>query len=107
MYKNIDVAYLIYPRTAIVSMPNKFFESIVTETPIIADVNTEFGQIVKEKGFGFVVDSDFDMQSQLKDIFTKLVENNDVLNNFKFNMANVKNEYYWENNVEALLNIYR
>ena len=50
LYKNIDVAYLIYPRTAIVSMPNKFFESIVTETPIIADVNTEFGQIVKKKG---------------------------------------------------------
>lgn len=106
LYKKIDITYLIYPKTAIVSMPNKFFESVITETPIIADINTEFGKIVNDEKFGFVIDSNKEIQSQLEDIFRQLKQNENILKDYKDNMNKEKLKYYWENNVDTLLSIY-
>lgn len=106
LYKKIDITYLIYPKTAVVSMPNKFFESIITETPIIADVNTEFGKIANDERFGFMIDSNKEIQSQLEDIFRQLIKNESILKDFKANMNKEKYKYYWENNVKTLLSIY-
>jgi glycosyltransferase involved in cell wall biosynthesis len=106
MYKKIDITYAVYPETAIISMPNKFFESILTETPMIADINTEFGQIVNDKKFGFVVDSNKEVSSQLKGIFKAIIKNRDILENYKLNMRKEKDKYCWENNIETLLGIY-
>lgn len=106
LYKKVDIMYLVYPEAAVVSMPNKFFESIVTETPIIADTNTEFGKIANDKKFGFIVDSDKEIQVQLEHVFRQLVKNQSILKDFKYNMNREKYKYYWENNVETLLSIY-
>jgi len=106
LYKQIDITYAVYPKTAIVSMPNKFFESIITETPIIADVNTEFGKIVEDKKFGFVINSNQEVSTQLKDILRKIINDKNILNVIKSNMSKEKNKYCWENNIESLLSIY-
>jgi glycosyltransferase involved in cell wall biosynthesis len=102
----MEFTYAVYPKTAIVSMPNKFFESIITETPIIADVNTEFGKIVEDKKFGFVINSNQEVSTQLKDILRKIINDKNILNVIKSNMSKEKNKYCWENNIETLVSVY-
>lgn len=94
------------PKLPLYQCQISFFESIITETPIIADVNTEFGKIVYDKKFGFVINSNQEVSTQLKDILRKIINDKNILNVIKSNMSKEKNKYCWENNIESLLSIY-
>jgi glycosyltransferase involved in cell wall biosynthesis len=107
LYSKIDITYLIYPTIdSLVSLPNKFFESIITETPIIANEESEYGQIVKEEGLGWVIDFD-DLENGIRKILEEINKNPHVLNYYRNNMRKVKNKYYWESNEEKLCEIYK
>ncbi len=106
LYQQIDIMYSVYPKHNVVSMPNKFYESIITETPIIASSETEFGEKVGAEGFGFLVYPDSDTTGQLVQIMSNLIDNSEEIIRMKSNMAKKKSNYYWESNIPNLLNIY-
>lgn len=107
LYKKIDVTYLIYPtESSLVSLPNKFFESIITETPIIADENSEYGQIVKQYNLGWTIDSG-NLNRELKKVIEEINTKPEIVSFYKKNMKIVKEDYYWESNIEKLCEIYK
>ncbi|MEY8000378.1 glycosyltransferase [Clostridium sp. Mt-5] len=106
LYRNIDITYAFYPgSTAAISMPNKFFESIITETPIIANVATEFGFEVNKNDFGYGIDG-YNLEKQLEDIIGKLVNNPEEKKRIIGNMTKLKSNYFWETNEPKLSKIY-
>lgn len=107
LYSRIDITYLIYPLQATkISLPNKFFESIITETPIIAEAKAEYGQIVSSNGLGWIIDSN-NLERSLKQVFTDITFNDNNFEKFKNNMKSVKENYYWESNINKLCDIYK
>ncbi len=106
LYRNIDVTYAFYPgNTAAISMPNKFFESIITETPIIANAATEFGFEVKKNNFGYGIDGS-DLKGELEDIIGRFVENPHEKEKMIGSMRKMKDNYFWESNEPTLSRIY-
>jgi glycosyltransferase involved in cell wall biosynthesis len=106
LYQNIDVTYAFYPgKTSEISMPNKFYESIITETPIIANESTEFGEEVKNNGLGYSISGN-DLEYELKAIMEKLVNDKNELKSIIENMKSIKNGFLWEANEKVLRKIY-
>ncbi|WP_368489971.1 glycosyltransferase [Clostridium sp. BJN0013] len=106
LYKNIDVTYAFYPGdTATISMPNKFYESIITETPIIANKVTEFGHEVWKNNFGYGIEGK-NLKEEIEHIIEKLLKDPAEKNNIIENMRKAKNNYFWESNESKLNAIY-
>lgn len=107
LYKRIDITYLVYPvDDSIVSLPNKFFESIITRTPIISSIGSEFGEITENKKFGWCIDNN-NLASQLTSVLSSIQNENGIIDYFKENMIKNGNNYLWENNAEILKDIYK
>lgn len=106
LYRNIDITYAFYPGdTATISMPNKFYESIITETPVIANKVTEFGYEVCKNNFGYGIDSG-NLKDKLQNIIGRLIENPEEKKGIIDNMKRLKNNYFWEANEPKLGEIY-
>ena len=107
LYSKIDITYLVYPsKNSFISMPNKFFESIITKTPIIATSESEFGLIVKEHGFGWCVTAK-NSENELVNIFKGLSKDKKIMDKFKVNMKKHTYDYTWESNVDKLKQLYK
>ncbi|MBT2686425.1 glycosyltransferase [Bacillus sp. ISL-37] len=106
IYSHIDVTYLVYPsKDAKVSLPNKFFESIVTETPMIATRGSEFGEIIKADSLGWTINYE-NMSKDMSVIFQDLNDNPNTLANYRDLLRRKKANYYWENNIINILGIF-
>lgn len=106
LYKNIDITYAFYPGdTATISMPNKFYESIITETPIIANKITEFGYEVWRNNFGYGIEGK-NLKEEIEVIIEKLLKSPSEKDNIIQNMRKAKNDYFWESNEPKLNKIY-
>jgi glycosyltransferase involved in cell wall biosynthesis len=105
LYSQIDITYLVYPsKDAKISLPNKFFESIVTETPMIAYEKSEFGEIIKRNSLGWTISSQ-NLEDRLSEVLKQINKNNSI-QSYKLNIKNNKEYYYWESNIDKLLKIY-
>ena len=106
-YENSDLTYIVYNKgnkNDENAFPTKFFESIVTGTPVIVSKNTELGNFVKENEIGIVVDG-----TDYIDIKTKLQEiasNKDILKKMKYNIQKISENFIWENVARNLNKIY-
>lgn len=106
LYRNIDITYAFYPGdTATISMPNKFYESIITETPIIANINTEFGYEVHKHKLGYGIKGE-NLTKELEEIIHKLLMDKHEKKNILENMRSIKKDYFWEANEPKLKDIY-
>jgi glycosyltransferase involved in cell wall biosynthesis len=106
LYQNIDVTYAFYPSFASeISMPNKFFESIITKTPVIANKNSEFGQEVESNGFGFSIPGK-NLQKELKEVISLLLNSQNLKHEIQQRMELLENNYFWQANKEKLKKIY-
>ena len=106
LYRNIDVTYAFYPDyAAAISMPNKYFESIITETPIIANIKTEFGYEVNKNRIGYGLLGD-NLEIEIHNVLQELLENENIKDVMIENMKSIKNECYWEANETYLDKIY-
>jgi len=106
LYRNIDVTYAFYPgNTATISMPNKFYESVITETPIIANRDTEFGYEVDKNKLGYGI-TEKNLSQELGKAIDKLVKDKNEKKNIVENMRNFKENCFWESNECKLKNIY-
>lgn len=107
LYKNTDVTFAYYPGSAgAISMPNKFYESIITETPIIANAKTEFGEEVEKNGFGYSLLGK-NLEKELEEVLNKLVNGKNEKENIVNNMRRQKENYFWEANEQTLEDIYK
>lgn len=87
------------------SLPNKFFENIQSETPIIASAFPEMKRLIDQYGIGLCCNSD-----DLEDIFAcveKMREDKMFYANCKKNMSFAKKELCWEKEKQPLVEIYR
>lgn len=106
LYKNIDITYAFYPSMiSSISMPNKFYESIITETPIIANGFMEFGKVVKKHNLGFCIDEK-KLYTELDRTVKVILDSGDVLDGIISNMRRIKKDYLWEANEKTLKLIY-
>jgi hypothetical protein len=106
IYAGIDVTYLIYPpEDSEISLPNKFFESIITQTPIIADLKAEYGRCVHTLRIGWTIDRER-LRESIRGILTELDTDASILDEFRGNMRKIKDEYYWDNNLPVLFKLY-
>lgn len=106
LYRDIDVTYAFYPgSTATISMPNKFYESVITETPVIANKNTEFGYEVYQNKLGYGITGE-NLTKELEHIIGKLVGSRDEKESILENMRKMKESCFWESNECRLDDIY-
>lgn len=102
IYRNTDILYCVYDpkdynwRT---SFPVKFYESIITTTPVIVAKDTEIEKFVKTNNNGESVE--YGNVQELEEAIIKIV---DKYNEYKKNIQIIKNMYTWED-VKKNLNI--
>lgn len=83
------------------ALPNKLFEYIMAEIPVVVTSLPQMKKIVENYQVGFVVEeNDLD---QFKKILYKLKEDNLLYSNLKTNCRNVSRELCWENEIKKLL----
>lgn len=106
LYQNIDITYAFYPgEISSISMPNKFYESIITETPIIANEFMEFGKVTKKNNIGFCMNED-NLYKELDITIKDILDNKQRLQDAINNMRKIKRDYLWEANEKVLKEIY-
>lgn len=107
LYKRIDITYLVYPvDDSVVSLPNKFFESVITRTPLISSKGSEFGEIIENQKLGWSIDND-DLASNLTSVLSSIQNDKGAIGYYKDNMLRNGKNYLWESNTEILKDIYQ
>ena len=107
LYNEADLLYVIYPTSSmqyLTSYPVKFFESIITKTPVIVGKNTVLEKFVRKYDIGFVVDGD--NIEDVKKMITYIGENKNILENKIKNLEKIQYNYCWEEVVKHLNKIY-
>lgn len=87
------------------ALPNKFFESIQSMTPIICSDTVEMGQIVKKYDIGLLVPSGDG--AALAAAIERLREDRAMYERFKKNLVRAKEELCWEHEKENLKKAYQ
>lgn len=107
LYNHTDLLYCVYDvrddndRNA---YPTKFFESIITKTPMIVASDTVIARFCEDKQIGFSLGTDY--EKGLIEIFDTITKERDILKQMAENEAEMQNEYLWEQVVTNLDDIY-
>lgn len=107
LYSEADLLYVIYPTSSmqyLTSYPVKFFESIITKTPVIVGKNTVLEKFVEKYDIGFVVDGD--NIEDVRKLIIYIDENKYILENKIKNLGKIQYNYCWEEIVKNLKDIY-
>lgn len=107
LYSKIDCVFSVYDtsysRNIKTALPNRLYEAIICELPIIVADNTKLGEFVKTNKIGFVI-GDSDDQS-LKETLIQLDSEN-IYERIKNNINAIKDNYYAERFNHKLLENY-
>ncbi len=87
------------------SLPNKVFDYMHTETPIVATSIKEVANVIRKHNIGEIID-DFSVKSLRKTI-NELLKNQNKLNEYKENCRAASELENWENEVNVLDSIYK
>lgn len=107
-YENSDILYCVYNKgnkndeTAI---PTKFYEALITGSPIIVAKNTEMSRFVEKYNIGFCVDGED--KEDIKNTIINIQKNPEILKKKRMNVEKISNQYTWENVVTNLDSIYK
>lgn len=108
LYSEIDCVYAVYDTridNVRVALPNKLYEAIVCELPIIAAEGTALGKFVTEEGIGFAVpDNDVDI---LRKVILRMVTDRCILDKFRRRLQELKPDYYAESAYDTIRVKYR
>ncbi|MHA2101076.1 MAG: glycosyltransferase, partial [Candidatus Kariarchaeaceae archaeon] len=85
------------------ALPNKLFEYIMAEVPVIVSKLPQMMEIVVEYGVGEVVD--LDDQDELINKINLLIEDEELYSTYKTNCKNASEELNWENEIDTLFNV--
>lgn len=106
-YENSDMLYVVYNKgnkNDETAFPTKFYEAMITNTPVIVSKNTDMGDYVEGNNIGITVDG-----TDYLDIKNKLepfTNNKEILNEKIQNINKISSKFIWENVVRNLDKIY-
>lgn len=107
LYNEADLIYCVYSmdnenwRTA---YPIKFYESIITKTPVIVSKGSILEEFLEKNNIGFVVDgSDI---TEIKKLVTYISRNRNILEEKIKNLEKIQFDYCWEEVVKNLDELY-
>lgn len=106
-YSNADLIYAVYPMNNIqnrLSYPVKFYEAILTNTPVIISKGSVLEQFLNEYDIGFVVDGSD--KENIRKTINEILNDRDIIDTKKKNMKEIQFKYVWESIVKNLDNIY-
>ncbi|MDR5658761.1 glycosyltransferase [Serpentinicella sp. ANB-PHB4] len=106
-YSEADIIYAVYPKKNIQHMnsyPVKFYEAIITATPIIVSKGSILEKFVIDEDIGFVVDGD--KINNIKNVIEYLVNNPEIIYQKKNRIEKLKHKFTWEEIVGNLDYIY-
>ena len=108
LYSKIDIVYSVYDtnsKNVRVALPNRLYESIVLNKPIIASKNTKLGEFIESNGIGFLVNDQ--EKEDLKLLIEKLKKNeNQMIDRCKANCKKIEEEYYADYYNDQLNSLY-
>lgn len=106
LYEKVDCVYAVYDtklNNVKIALPNRLYEAIVCEIPIIAAKGTKLGQFIEENKIGITVnDND---KEELKDALRSLTKEKLIF--YQQNCNRIKSNYYYEENSKKLLDVYK
>ncbi len=108
LYQKVDCVYSVYDSkldNVRIALPNRLYEAIVCELPIIAAKGTALGQFVEEENVGATVSSE--SPDDLKELLASWVSNSKLIQEYTHNCSLIKDDYYYENNSHKLLDMYK
>lgn len=107
LYKNADVLYVVYPMDNLqnkLSYPVKFFEGILTKTPIIGSKNSQIESFMKKYDIGFGVDGD--SVESIRECIEMILGNKEILDKKVENLTKIQLDFTWKEVVMLLDKIY-
>lgn len=105
-YSEVDVSYAFYHTdTGLYALPNKFFESMMSGTPVIVNALSEAAKFVVEEGTGYLLSEGTVMA--LRELLKRIAHDRQELIAKANNVGRVRNDYTWQVNAERLLEMYR
>ncbi|MBZ2174080.1 glycosyltransferase [Schnuerera sp. xch1] len=107
LYSETDVLYALYPTSSIqyrTSYPVKFFEAIITKTPIIVNKETVLEDFINKHNIGFAVDGS--NIEEIKKTIDYINNNRHILDEKMNNLENIQYDYSWEEVVKNLDEVY-
>ena len=103
----VDISMLVLPPVSAsyyYSLPNKLFEAIQSETPIIGSDFPEISKVIKDYNIGQVVQ--WDNHEMIAEAVEKLINDKELYKAVKNNVIKAKEELCWENEKKQLINLY-
>jgi glycosyltransferase involved in cell wall biosynthesis len=86
------------------ALPNKLFEYIMAEVPVIVSKLPQMMEIVIEFSVGEVVD--LDNEDELINKINILIEDEELYSTYKTNCMSASEELNWENEIDTLFNVF-
>lgn len=108
LYERVDCVYSVYDtklHNVRIALPNRLYESIVCEIPIIGAKGTVLGKFIEDNKIGFTVNSND--KEELKNKLLSLIESEKKRKYYQENCKEIKKDYYYENNSKKLLIEYK
>lgn len=99
LYNSSDLIYTAYPsqnENVRYSIPNKLYESLLFNKPLIASCNTALGEIVENEKIGFVVDSA--SVESIREMLKKILSNTALIEESRQSIILYKKSHdvYWD-----------
>lgn len=91
LYSKVDVVYSVYDadlKNVRIALPNKLYESVLCELPIIVAKNTYLSEIVEENNIGLSISHN--NQQELEEAITKLSTNSEYYSSIVESNSNMK-----------------
>lgn len=104
---SVDVGMIVSPpitKSYYFGLPNKFFENIQAETPVIVSELPEMVNLVEQFGLGLVADTkNIDI---IVESICRLRDNKELYSSIKTNLIRAKQVLNWENEKNVLKNAF-
>lgn len=105
LYEQVDCIYSVYDaskRNVQIALPNRLYEAIYTNTPIIAAKNTYLGELVEKHGIGKT--THHENTSELVKVIEELKTNDKSLGKIKENLLIMRDKWVLDNYNKRLIN---
>lgn len=106
LYSETDILYVVYPSTIQnnTSYPIKFFEAIITQTPMIVNKGTVLEDFIDEYKVGFSIDGA--NVEDIRKLITEIKNNQTMLSEKESNVKKIQLKFSWDKVVNNLEKIY-
>ncbi|CAM4161104.1 glycosyltransferase [Lederbergia lenta] len=105
LYEKVDCIYSVYNasmKNVQIALPNRLYEAIYTQTPIIVAKDTYLGELVEEYNIGETIQ--YNDIKDLVEVINSLKDDERKIKGIKNNMSHLSNKWILENFNKELIN---